>query len=368
MSISPVFDGVGQRRQLRRRPGRRHRAGQAEDERGRRLGRPRGASGWPAGRGPARRCRRRWTRAGPRGRWPASSCPPSPTGARRPGRGGATSSRRVAVAPRGRQDREVGTLGRWITDHRGRRRPVDRARGRRAALLPELADAPLRDCAASRTAWRCYAASACSAMVVPLRARGQVLGALTLGRAAGRAALLPGATSTSRATSPPRRARRRQRPALRPGARRAVALQRSLLPAVPAVPGLDVASRYLAATERRPGRRRLVRRVPLPDGAVGVAVGDVDGPRPARPRRRWASCAACSAPTRGRASAPDAVLDGCDDLVQGLGMAPAGDRVYGRLLPARRGALLRYANAGHPPPVVPAATARSSCSTAASRC
>jgi serine phosphatase RsbU (regulator of sigma subunit) len=49
---------------------------------------------------------------------------------------------------------------------------------------------------------------------------------------------------------------------------------------------------------------------------------------------------------------PSEVLERLDRLVQGLGMAQLATCVYGRLLPAEDGALLRYANAGHLPPVV----------------
>ncbi len=72
-----------------------------------------------------------------------------------------------------------------------------------------------------------------SAIVVPLRARGHVLGAPRSTRSTPTAAATHSATCTWPATSRPRRARRRQRAPLRDRARRGVTLQHSLLPTLP---------------------------------------------------------------------------------------------------------------------------------------
>jgi len=46
------------------------------------------------------------------------------------------------------------------------------------------------------------------------------------------------------------------------------------------------------------------------------------------------------------------VLDQLDELVQGLDLAPLATVLYGRLILDQAGALLRYGNAGHPPPLL----------------
>ena len=91
----------------------------------------------------------------------------------------------------------------------------------------------------------------------------------------------------------------------------------------------------------------------LPDGAVGLAVGDVVG--------HDLQAAAAMGQLRGvlRSYAwdggpPGSVLDRCDQLVQGLEMAAMATAVYARLEPLEGSddRLLRYANAGHPAPLL----------------
>ena len=117
-----------------------------------------------------------------------------------------------------------------------------------------------------------------SAMVVPLRARGRVLGALTLlhpaslrpplrpaRRAPGRRPRGPGGLAVDNA-----RLYETEHAA-------AVTLQHSLLPAVPKVDGLQLAARYLVGVDGNQVGGDWYDVLPLPDGAVGVAVGDVVG-------------------------------------------------------------------------------------------
>jgi serine phosphatase RsbU (regulator of sigma subunit) len=101
----------------------------------------------------------------------------------------------------------------------------------------------------------------------------------------------------------------------------------------------------------------------LPDGATGLAIGDVMGHDLAaaaamgqlRSVLRTCAWAGDSAAT---------VLDRMDQLVQGFDMAQLATCVYARLQPAdeppgRRGApRLRWANAGHLPPVLLTADGR----------
>ncbi|MGH3321451.1 MAG: PP2C family protein-serine/threonine phosphatase [Streptosporangiaceae bacterium] len=136
-------------------------------------------------------------------------------------------------------------------------------------------------------------------------------------------------------------------------------LQRSLLPDVVPLPGLAAASRYLASEASAQVGGDWYDLIPLPDGAVGVAVGDVMGH----------SLAAAAAMGQLRSvlrsyawegHPPGAVLDRLDRLVQGLGMAQTATACYGRLHLRTGSGLLHYANAGHLPPLLcePDGTAR----------
>ncbi len=191
------------------------------------------------------------------------------------------------------------------------------------------------------------------AMVVPLRARRNVLGVLTLfastsGRDFKEADLSLAADLGRRAALTVDNARLYQREH-----RVAEQLQRSLLPVLPVVPGLDVASRYLpGVTAARVGGDWYDVLV-LPDGAVGVAIGDVMG--------HDLAAAASMGQLRSvlqsyawQGSSPPVVLDRLDQLVQGLSMAQLATCVYGRLdrPTSERAGMLRLANAGHLPPAL----------------
>jgi PAS domain S-box-containing protein len=272
----------------------------------------------------------------------------------RPGSG---SARRVAVAARNPAD-EVYLLE--LHELRGYRAGDDSdigrvLRGEEPVLLSELPehgsdrhpDDPRAAAVYERLRLR-------SAMVVPVRARGRVLGALTLmtqlpyGRRydsrdlhlaadlAGRAAL---AVDNARLYEVEHAA--------------AATLQRSLLPAVPEVAGLQVAARYLVGVDGNQVGGDWYDVLPLPDGAVGVAVGDVVG--------HDLAAAAAMGQLRGvvrsyawDGGSPGSVLDRCDQLVQGLEMAAMATAVYARIEPSAADGtrLLRYANAGHPVPLL----------------
>jgi serine phosphatase RsbU (regulator of sigma subunit) len=131
----------------------------------------------------------------------------------------------------------------------------------------------------------------------------------------------------------------------------AVALQRAMLPRVPHIAGLEISAHYFAGSERADVGGDWYDVLPLPDGSVGVAIGDVMG------HDLIAAAAMGQLRSVLRSYAweghrPSEVLERLDRLVQGLGMAQLATCVYGRLLPSEDGALLRYANAGHLPPVV----------------
>jgi serine phosphatase RsbU (regulator of sigma subunit) len=192
-----------------------------------------------------------------------------------------------------------------------------------------------------------------SVIIVPLRARRQVLGALALftdgsGRRFDeedlrRRPTWPGAPGL---TVDNARLYQREHDV-------AEALQRSLLPQLPDIAGHDTAAAYLpgsAAAQVGGDWYDLFR---LPDGAVGVAVGDVMG--------HDLTAAAAMGQLRSvlqsyawQGSGPAVVLDRLDQLVQGLDMAQLATCIYGRLeLPEGGGdGRLRLANAGHLPPVL----------------
>jgi hypothetical protein len=93
--------------------------------------------------------------------------------------------------------------------------------------------------------------------------------------------------------------------------------------------------------------------LPLPDGAVGIAVGDVVG----HDLRAAAAMGQLRGVVRSYAwdgGGPGSVLDRCDQLVQGREMAAMATAVYARIEPQAADAsrLVRYANAGHPAPLL----------------
>ena len=202
----------------------------------------------------------------------------------------------------------------------------------------------------------------CSVMYVPLTARHRILGTLTLvsgssGRQFGDEDLAVAADLGRRAGLTLDNARLYQREH-----RVAETLQRSLLPQLPPVAGLGVAARYLPGDDAAEVGGDFYELLPLPDGSVGFAAGDVVG--------HDLSAAAAMGHLRGllRACAwqgaedgrndPGQVLDRLDRLVQGLDVVPLATLVYGRLdRPAQPGRPWRftYANAGHPPPLLRAA-------------
>ncbi|RKS68497.1 PAS domain S-box-containing protein [Motilibacter peucedani] len=135
----------------------------------------------------------------------------------------------------------------------------------------------------------------------------------------------------------------------------AEALQRSMLPALPDIDGLDIAARYLPGGVGAQVGGDWYDVLALPDGAVGVAIGDVMG-------HDMAAAAAMgqlrsvlrSYAWQGQSAGQ--VLDSLDRLVQGLDMAQLATAVFARLLleeeSGTTGVRVEYANAGHLPGLV----------------
>ncbi|HEY4605791.1 MAG TPA: GAF domain-containing SpoIIE family protein phosphatase, partial [Blastococcus sp.] len=130
-------------------------------------------------------------------------------------------------------------------------------------------------------------------------------------------------------------------------------LQRSLLPEIPAIPGIEAAAHYVSASTAADVGGDFYDLLRLPDGSVGIAVGDVVG--------HDVAAAAAMGHLRGVLRAciwdaedpdPGTVLARVDRLVQGLRVASMATMVYARAeTPAWDGApwRLHVANAGHPP-------------------
>ncbi|MGY1803282.1 SpoIIE family protein phosphatase [Blastococcus sp. SYSU D00922] len=130
-------------------------------------------------------------------------------------------------------------------------------------------------------------------------------------------------------------------------------LQRSLLPVLGEIPGIESAAHYVSASQAADVGGDFYDLLALPDDSVAIVVGDVVG--------HDVAAAAAMGHLRGvlRASIweaddadPEVVLSRVDRLVQGLRVAPMATMVYARALrpdaPGRPWRL-HVANAGHPP-------------------
>jgi PAS domain S-box-containing protein len=130
-------------------------------------------------------------------------------------------------------------------------------------------------------------------------------------------------------------------------------LQRSLLPVLPDVPGIESAAHYVSASSAADVGGDFYDLLALPDDSVAVVVGDVVG--------HDVAAAAVMGHLRGLLRAcvwdavdadPAAVLNRVDRLVQGLRVASLATMVYARAVrPDADGEpwTVHIANAGHPP-------------------
>jgi GAF domain-containing protein/anti-sigma regulatory factor (Ser/Thr protein kinase) len=131
-------------------------------------------------------------------------------------------------------------------------------------------------------------------------------------------------------------------------------LQRTLLPAsIPEIPGLELAARYLPAADDTHVGGDWYDVVVLPQGRVGVAIGDVVS----RGVRAAAVMGQMRTALRAYAldgDGPGHVLDRLDRLVRGFGEREMATVVYGVMDPAARS--MRVSVAGHLPPLRVAAS------------
>ncbi|CAN5873278.1 SpoIIE family protein phosphatase [soil metagenome] len=190
-----------------------------------------------------------------------------------------------------------------------------------------------------------------SAIVVPLRARRQTMGALTLVRGSSRQPY--GQPELSLARDLARRAALTVDNARLYTHERHIAetLQRSLLPEVDAVEGAEVAARYLPGSSGVDVGGDWYDILQLADGAIGVTIGDVMG----HDMRAAAAMGQLRHMLRGYAwegGDPAEVLDRVDRLVRGLAITELATALCARIERTEGGAILRYASAGHLPPVL----------------
>jgi serine phosphatase RsbU (regulator of sigma subunit) len=192
-----------------------------------------------------------------------------------------------------------------------------------------------------------------SAIIAPIRGPREVLGALTLGRAERQHAFsnddLPLLEDISRRAGialENARLFQQQR-------RVAETLQRHLLPKLPTLPGLQTTVRYLPAPDASQVGGDWYDMFPLDDGALAVVIGDVVG--------HDLNAAAGMAQLRNmlrahawtRREGPEAILRLLDDTVTHVTEVSMATAIFGRLEgDAATGWLLRWSNAGHPPPLL----------------
>jgi serine phosphatase RsbU (regulator of sigma subunit) len=134
--------------------------------------------------------------------------------------------------------------------------------------------------------------------------------------------------------------------------RLAEGLQRSLLPDLPIVAGLDIAARYLPGTEGLQVGGDWYDVFTLDEGRIGVVIGDVVG----HDISASATMSRVQAALRAyafRIADPAVVLDRLDMLIETFQSERLVTMFYGVLGPADSSGAREfwYANAGHPPPL-----------------
>ncbi len=233
------------------------------------------------------------------------------------------------------------------------RRSIDTSRPVLVERLPDHLDATLASPVALEIAGRLGAVASLS---VPLVARRRTRGAITLVRTSPERPFTP--DDVGLAEDLARRAALVMDNVRLYQQEHAVAdtLQRSLLPDLPDLPGLQAAAHYVSASTAADVGGDFYDLLQLPDGSVGMVVGDVAG--------HDVAAAAAMGHLRGLIRAclwdapdpdPSAVLTRVDRLVQGLRVASLATMTYVRAVPpAGPGGpwTAQVANAGHPPLVL----------------
>ncbi|MFG2303657.1 SpoIIE family protein phosphatase [Actinacidiphila glaucinigra] len=192
-----------------------------------------------------------------------------------------------------------------------------------------------------------------SAAIAPIRGLRDVLGALTLGRAArpdtftaSDLPLLEDVTRRAGLALDNARLYQRQRKV-------SETMQRHLLPQMPTIPGLQMTARYVAAPQASQVGGDWYDAFPLMDGATALAIGDVvghdlDAAGGMAQIRNMLRAFAWSHP-----EAPSDVVSRLDQAVMHIAEVPMATVLLARLTSGDDGLWrLRWTNAGHPPPLL----------------
>jgi GAF domain-containing protein len=133
-------------------------------------------------------------------------------------------------------------------------------------------------------------------------------------------------------------------------------LQESLLPRLPELARVELAASYLPSTRGADIGGDFYDVLPLPDGATGLAVGDVVGhdivAAAAMGQLRGLLRACAWELSAGRGGEPADVLTRLDRLVLAFELTPLATVFYARLRPTAAAWSLDYCLAGHPGPLV----------------
>ncbi|SFO31767.1 PAS domain S-box-containing protein [Geodermatophilus obscurus] len=232
-------------------------------------------------------------------------------------------------------------------------RSITAARSVLVERLPEHLDASIASPVAQEIAGRLGAASSLS---VPLVARRRTRGAITLVRTSPGRPFTPDDVGLTEDLA--RRAALVMDNVRLYQQEHAVAdtLQRSLLPELPEITGLEAAAHYVSASTAADVGGDFYDLLQLPDGSVGMVVGDVVG--------HDVAAAAAMGQLRGLIRAclwdapdpdPGTVLTRVDRLVQGLRVASMATMAYVRAVPPSRPGgpwQAQVGIAGHPPLVL----------------
>src|SRR4051794_3504038 len=190
-----------------------------------------------------------------------------------------------------------------------------------------------------------------TAVVLPLAAEGRTVGVLTLYLDDGRT-LSPADLDTARqvAAEAGRAVARVHRQSQQ--AQLAETLQRSLLTDPPPLGGVEIVARYVPAAEAARVGGDWYDAFPQRDGTPVLVIGDVVG----HDTRAAAAMGQLRALLRGIAhhsgAGPAEVLRGLDEAVADMHTGTLATAVVARLEATDGSSRLRWANAGHPPPVL----------------